>query len=1392
MHREDVNALIEEVNSGVEKLQSVVEQKIKDYAEKLATDFDDKDVKTHKQLVELNEILDDYQYEYMSTPIYMLLHHTDAFSDGGINQAEIAELETNIRLMNKLINTDTSGGVVVNKQLGGYGLSILTFDDARTELKNKLSSGNYALFGKPGKQFLVDCKGSNWNDITYYEDIPEELKSFYPNGLWRRGTTRDVVQYAKSLGYDSVKFENVVDNGGRGENVGAGVVYAYFNPNNLKSADTVTYDSKGNVIPLSERFNEDNKDIRYSLSKQGEQPAKNGRFYGKDMLLDLPIRDDIQKKTDVLPDDTPIRSDLAPMTEEEAKAMRNDVPLTDADVPSVKQPKKAKKGDVEKPIAKILTKEPEVKKKSQLWSKIKTNFIDKASPFESLALKTGNREVDAKFNSIRYSDTKAQLLIGEGADGVKSLNDIQAEAEKSGLTRDLYKYLYHKHNVDRMSFESREAPNLEKLAKEIHKLKLDKLNDNQLLAISKENITKETTKKRVDLIKTVREYLKSKGVKNKPVFGNSITAEVSQKIVDEYEANNPKLIEQANDVYKYVKHLRKLLVEGGVISQETADLWDKIYPYYVPIRRVNSSDISINVPLDTGRTGVNAPIKRAVGGSSDILPLFETLALRTLQTYKAVAKNRFGVELKNTLGTTVASAKTNLDEVIDSIDTQDELLQKGKNGENPTFTVFENGEKVTFEITEEMYDAMKPTSEGLAYTNKVANTVSNAMRGVLTEYNPTFMLTNAIKDAQDVLINSQHSVKTYKNFPKAIKELASKGKWYTEYIQNGGADNTYFDKHSNSFDKEKSKLSKAIGFPLEKISTANNFIERIPRLAEYIASREMGRSIDVSMLDAARVTTNFAAGGDVTKFLNRNGATFLNASVQGAAQQVRNVREAKAYGLKGWVQLATKVALAGLPALFLNGLLWDDDEEYEELSDYVKQNYYVVAKMQDGKFVRIPKGRTMAVIQEAFTQVQNALTGDDEVDLQSFLDLAISNLAPNNPLDNNIIAPIMQVKENKTWYGDDLVPTRLQDVPDAEQYDESTDAISKWLGEKLNYSPYKINYLLNQYSGGLGDVFLPMLTPEAESGDNSLLGNFTAPMKDKFSTDSVFNNQNTTDFYNVSDELMINANSINATDEDVLKNKYFNSVSTEIGELYKEKREIQNSDLSDDLKFKQVRDIQKQINEITENALNTYENVTINGSYANIGDRHYRLNDDGEWQKITDEQLEKQNEVIDILGITPAQYWSDKEEYDMKALYPEKYAVLQEQGISAKDYNDYYKEGFYMYSDDYSWASDNGGKYAISKVFSNDISEYRQYSKDLSNIHAGDDTKNQKRAYIWGLDIDDNARYVLWKSQYPKDDTYNKAIVDYLIGRDDIAYDEKKTILEELGATVDSNGYIYW
>ena len=1105
--------------------------------------------------------------------------------------------------------------------------------------------------------------------------------------------------------------------------------------------------------------------------------------------------------------------------------------VAENDYPNVKPITSAE--EIQSKVAKIVTNDQEqTKKKPSALMKARTALVDEFSVFEDLALKTKNRKLDAKANAIRSAEQKAQYFIGHGAEGVRAIKDLLTEVEKSGLYDKFQEYMYDLHNTDRMSLEEKARPVIERLQGKFQDLRME-----QIRAIAAKEITEKTTEKTANTIREAKEYLDAIESKNKAVRGFDYTADVSRANTAKLEAQYPQFKKWAQDVYDNNNYLREQLVKDGVISREMADLWAEIYPHYVPIRRLDKSGVGVSVPLDTNKTGVNAPIKRATGGDSDIGDLFKTMAMRAEQTFKAGAKNSFGVELMNTLGTRIEQqqAKTDIDETIDGIEKHEELLKKGENGANPTFTVFENGKRVEFEITEEMYDALKPTNELFTGTNKVLNKASEFHRKLLTELNPIFTATNAIKDAQDVLVNSQHPIQTYKNIPKAISELWGKsGQYYTEFMKNGAEQEVFFDSEKKTFVEEDAAAKKVFGFVPRKITEANNFIERVPRLAEYIASREAGRSIEVSMLDADRVTTNFKAGGDVTKWANRNGVTFLNASVQGAAQQVRNIREAKANGLKGWVQLATKFAVAGLPAMLLNNLLWEDDEEYEELSDYVKDNYYVVAKYGDGQFVRIPKGRTLAVIQDAFEQVGNLITGNDEVDLANFLELAISNLAPNNPLDNNVFAPIIQAHTNTTWYGEDLVPTRLQDLPNDEQYDESTDAISKWLGEHTGLSPYRLNYLLNQYSGAIGDVLLPMLTPEAERGDNSLLGNAIAPIKDKFTTDSVMNNQNVSDFYSKVDELTTNAKSFRATDEDILKYKYMNSINAELGELYGEKREIQNipngklSDeakrnvieeiknstlsaetknsvikeiqsgkLSAEAKYNAVKEIQKQIDSLAKDSLNTYGSVNIDNGYATIGNLHFRTNKDGEWEKITDKQLEKQEEVTSGLGISPSEYWSDKEEYDFEYENPEKYDFLNSNGVSYDDF----KNGSKEFRDAYNWAFKNPEKFTLSKAVASDVVTYRKYASELSDIEADKDEngksisgscKEKVADYINNLDIDYGAKIILFKNEYNADDRYNREIIDYLNSREDISFEEMRTILIELGFRVDSKGHITW
>ena len=154
--------------------------------------------------------------------------------------------------------------------------------------------------------------------------------------------------------------------------------------------------------------------------------------------------------------------------------------------------------------------------------------------------------------------------------------------------------------------------------------------------------------------------------------------------------------------------------------------------------------------------------------------------------------------------------------------------------------------------------------------------------------------------------------------------------------------------------------------------------------------------------------------------------------------------------------------------------------------------------------------------------------------------------------------------------------------------------------------------------------------------------------------------------------------------------------------------------------------------------------------------------------------------------------------------HPEKYAILQEQGISVEEYKDKYEDSAFIYTDAYSSMADNPGKYAISKAVTGDVMEYSNIASTISKFEADKDEngksisgskKEKVTAYIESLDLDYGQKIILHRSYYDsKEDKakYNQAIVEYLDSRDDISWEDMKTILEELDFTVYDDGRITW
>ena len=124
-----------------------------------------------------------------------------------------------------------------------------------TEIAHQIKGekSTYALYGFPKKMLTIDAQYGVWSDLV----IPNELLK-YADGRYK-ATNGEIAEWAELEGYDSLRINNVRDGS---FDVGNEIIF--FDENLVKSADPVTYDDNGNVIPLSERFNENDNDIRYS------------------------------------------------------------------------------------------------------------------------------------------------------------------------------------------------------------------------------------------------------------------------------------------------------------------------------------------------------------------------------------------------------------------------------------------------------------------------------------------------------------------------------------------------------------------------------------------------------------------------------------------------------------------------------------------------------------------------------------------------------------------------------------------------------------------------------------------------------------------------------------------------------------------------------------------------------------------------------------------------------------------------------------------------------------------------------------------------------------------------------------------------------------------------
>ena len=107
-----------------------------------------------------------------------------------------------------------------------------------------------------GKDVKAYLNAENIYNAHSLEQLTGEIEQQWDEELTPEENAEEYVDGLKAQGYDGIVLKD--------EEFG-GTSFVVFDPEQIKSAEAITYDDAGNVIPLSERFNSRSNDIRYSM-----------------------------------------------------------------------------------------------------------------------------------------------------------------------------------------------------------------------------------------------------------------------------------------------------------------------------------------------------------------------------------------------------------------------------------------------------------------------------------------------------------------------------------------------------------------------------------------------------------------------------------------------------------------------------------------------------------------------------------------------------------------------------------------------------------------------------------------------------------------------------------------------------------------------------------------------------------------------------------------------------------------------------------------------------------------------------------------------------------------------------------------------------------------------
>lgn len=1014
-------------------------------------------------------------------------------------------------------------------------------------------------------------------------------------------------------------------------------------------------------------------------------------------------------------------------------------------------------------------------------------FVNAGDTVRRIAKATGSKSLEGYyFNAGAYSQRAGNWIAKGGArtdiDGHRigaSLADTLAPMRKNKTKyRDFQLYLLHMHNVDRMKYDN--SGELERIKENLRWVKekypeLRELSNEELRRIANSDSDSPVVRQAAHEIylaahngeapsltsvaegaayalelERQRAIVEKQGLK--PVFGYDVTADDSQTAAQLLEAKNPEFKEWAKEVYKYSDDLIRYRVEAGLITPEFANALKKRYPHYIPtFREEGTNSKRARSARRNGGIVVSNAIGRAVGSDGVLLPLHTALSRKTVSTMRNAGLNQFGLALVREYDGNTKAAEKYIWNVAESEYTPTEAAIESDEDYKPVFenvfSVKEKGKVYDITMDEGLTAAMKafePDKLASYGAAKAMKKLNDLFKALCTGYNPFFMVRNLARDMQDAGFYSTDSATWAKMFPSAWKQIVTNGEIWQQYKALGGSYASMLDYTTGMVKEPKSAAGKLAA----KYESLGQAIEAAPRLAEFmtiLANKGGSKTVDgvktgkftqsdlmEAMLGAADITTNFARGGSVTKALNRYLVPFLNPSVQGFDKFIRNATETRSVKAAG--SLILKAALMGIAPALLNALAYRDDDEWDDIPANTKANYYLINAgkwLGDGYWIKIPKGRAIAVLSTAAVYGKEKIDGED-VKFSDVFEVIKSNIAPTDIFNQNIATAWTQAKltnpdnPGTTWYGGNIESDRLQNYRPEDRYDEKTDELSKAIGKLFKVSPKKVNYLLDQYTGVIGDLLLPLITPATKSSHWLL----AAPQA-AFTIDTTSTNKTTGEYYDLLDDLKYDAN-----DGDIgagITRKYVSHAGDEVNDYYQQIRAIQNDEnLTKAEKNRLVRALKAQLIERQKEIIAQAEpyreavNDYLKAHPELSTDNDAAIAEYAELYGITEDQAESRMDAIvyreanrEVFGAEYALRTYNADVYD-------KARAAYAKGVSYDTYYDYYFATKEMHADkDENGKSISGSKKAKVVEFINSL-DIPPEQKDALYVAAGYTAKSAR------------------------------------------------------------------